>query len=168
MNYQLIPAIQEKHREIFSNLLSLYLYDLSEFFDMEPEEGRYNYEYQWTDLCKNPFLVYKGAIPVGFAIVTTVEEKNFSPSGEKNDWDMEEFFVIRSERREGLGLWLAHEMYRKFPGKWQIRIGEKNLGALSFWRNSLKGIGCTNMEEIYIEGQFGFFHCINVSIPVSA
>jgi predicted acetyltransferase len=161
MDYQLIAAEKSEHQVVFSNLLSLYVYDLSEFFDIEPNDGGvYEYGYDWDDPDQHPFLVCKDTIPLGFAIVAQGSTLN----GARDVWDMKEFFTLRSERRKGLGLWFAREMYQRFPGKWEIRIGERNKGALSFWRKTIEGLGCLDTIESTVQSDHGAFCCIKATI----
>ena len=161
MNFELVEANRADHEVIFENLLSLYLYDLSEFFDIEPDgNGRFTYNYDWNSPDGRPFLAYLGGLPAGFALV-----KKGSAIGHGADiWDMQEFFILRSSRRTGMGIWLAHEMYRAFSGGWEIRVGEKNLGALAFWRSSLDDIECTEPQETFLGGEFGRFYCISTTM----
>ena len=79
------------------------------------------------DAC--PFIAYEESRPIGFALVT----KGSHLGSDSEVWDMHEFFILRPYRSSGLGFWLAREMYSKFPGKWEIRIGVKNKGAPTFW-----------------------------------
>jgi predicted acetyltransferase len=160
MDYQLIAAKKDKHQVVFSKLLSLYVYDLSEFFDIEPNNGVYDYGYDWGDTDSHPFLAYRGDIAVGFAIVV----QGSTLTDAKDVWDMKEFYTLRSERRKGIGLWLAHEMYRRFPGNWEIRIGERNLGALLFWRKSIENVQSVNTVETTVKSDHGSFYCIKSTI----
>lgn len=161
MDFTLVEANKADHEVLLENLLSLYLYDLSEFFDIALDaNGRYTYDYDWSLPHGKPFLAYQGSLPVGFALVN-----KGSTIGHGDDiQDMQEFFILRSSRRTGAGIWLAHKMYKAFTGRWEIRIGEKNLGALAFWRNSLNDIECTEPEEIFIKAELGGFYCISTTM----
>lgn len=161
MDLTLVEANKADHEVVLTNLLSLYLHDLSEFFGFPPDEnGWFNYNYDWNSPHGRLFLAFKDMLPVGFALVN-----EGSAIGHGDDvWDMQEFFILRSSRRTGAGIWLAHKMYKAFTGRWEIRIGEKNLGALAFWRGSLNDIECTEPEETFVEGEFGKFYCISTTI----
>ncbi len=161
MSLRVIEADKRSHGRLLGNLLSLYLYDLSEFFDLSPDvEGRFTYDYDWEKPGNFAFLAFEDSYPVGFALV----EKGSALGNGLDIWDMEEFFVLRPYRRKGTGIWLAHEIYGRFKGKWEIRIGEKNLAALAFWRRSLDGIECTKPEESFVKGNLSMFHCISTTI----
>ncbi len=161
MNAELVPANQVDHQELLRSLLHLYMHDLSEYFEISTDRsGWYGYNYDWDNPGNHPFLAFQDSLPVGFALVA----RGSAITQAKDVWDMNEFFVIRSCRRLGVGLWLAHEMYKNFPGKWEIRIGEKNTGGLAFWRQSLLGLDCNEPTERFLEGTFGFFHCLSTTI----
>lgn len=159
MNAELVFANEADHREIMSNLFHLYLHDLSEYFDISTDQyGWYGFDYEWADPDKHPFLAFQDSKPVGFALVA----RGSVMTQAKDVWDMHEFFVIRSCRRLGVGLWLAHEMYKTFQGKWEIRIGDKNTGGLAFWRKSLVGLNCSDPKEDYYQG--AGYYCISTTI----
>jgi predicted acetyltransferase len=52
-------------------------------------------------------------------------------------WDMAEFFILRGYRRRGIGTKAAHEVWRRFPGQWQVRVMEINSYAVSFWEHAV-------------------------------
>src|SRR5205807_3674214 len=58
-------------------------------------------------------------------------------SGREAVWDMAEFFIVRGCRRQGIGMKAAHEVWRRFPGPWEVRVMESNRTALSFWQHAI-------------------------------
>jgi hypothetical protein len=58
-------------------------------------------------------------------------------SGNGAVWDMAEFFVIRGYRRRGFGTQVAHELWRRFPGRWEIRVMQLNVTAHRFWARAI-------------------------------
>ena len=54
-------------------------------------------------------------------------------SGDENVWDVAEFFILRGYRRHGVGMRVAHELWRRFPGHWEVRVTERNRAAHTFW-----------------------------------
>jgi predicted acetyltransferase len=50
---------------------------------------------------------------------------------------MAEFFVVRAYRKRGVGLAAAHQVWRLFPGPWQIRVLDVNRPAMLFWQGAI-------------------------------
>lgn len=99
-------------------------------------DGRFgyrNFSLYWSDDSRLPFLARLHGKVVGFALVT----RNSEPFGDGQVWDMAEFFVLRRYRHRGIGTELATEVWRRCPGRWQIRVMEKNTHARSIWESSI-------------------------------
>ena len=60
-------------------------------------------------------------------------------SGDEDVWDMAEMFVVRGQRRRGIGTEVAHQVWRRFPGAWEVRVMEANVAALPFWARAIAG-----------------------------
>ena len=133
---ELIRAGAE-HQPALANLLELYCHDFSELVPMDVgDDGRFgyrNFSLYWSDDSRLPFLARLQGKLVGFALVT----RNSEPFGDGQVWDMAEFFVLRRYRHRGIGTELATEVWRRCPGRWQIRVMEKNTPARSFWESSI-------------------------------
>jgi predicted acetyltransferase len=133
---ELIPAGPE-HRFALANLLELYIHDFSEFVPIDVgDDGRYSYQslpLYWSDNSRFPFLAKLDGKLVGFALAT----RNSQPSGDSETWDMAEFFVLRRYRHLGIGTELARKVWLRCPGRWQIRVMEKNVLACKFWESSI-------------------------------
>ena len=56
---------------------------------------------------------------------------------EQPPFDMAEFFVMRKYRRHGVGRQAALEIFRRFPGPWQVRQQRFNPEATAFWHKSI-------------------------------
>jgi predicted acetyltransferase len=50
---------------------------------------------------------------------------------------MAEFFVLRGYRKRGIGTQAAYQVWKQFPGRWEVRVMESNLLALSFWGKAI-------------------------------
>src|ERR1700720_4514978 len=89
---------------LLSNLLELYLHDLSEVFPIElGSDGRFGYHrlpLYWSEPERRfSFLIRFEARVVGFVLVT-----RGSPASDDPDvFDVAEFFVVRRHRRSGVG-----------------------------------------------------------------
>jgi predicted acetyltransferase len=117
-------------KPILRQLLELYAHDFSELNGADVDEhGVYGYRYldnYWTEPGRHPFLIRVDGRIAGFAFV-----RSGSPH------DMAEFFVMRKYRRGGIGVEAARAVFARFPGEWQVRELEANVGAVAFWRRAI-------------------------------
>ncbi|MFI5398067.1 MAG: GNAT family N-acetyltransferase [Candidatus Binatia bacterium] len=119
---------------VLSNLLELYIHDLSETFALElGADGRFGYEklpLYWSEPeCRFPFLIRCGTRVVGFALVT----RGSSGSHDPDDFDVAEFFIVRRHRRSGVGRRAAFLLWNRFAGRWIVRVSEGNHSGRHFW-----------------------------------
>ena len=130
-NLEIIPATAEQ-QPILANLLELYAHDFSEFRHLElGADGRFGYQQlplYWREPDRHPFLVKVDGKLVGLVLVQRTATA----------WDMAEFFVVRSYRRRGIGIEIAREIWRRFPGRWEVRVLEANQPALAFWGRAVQ------------------------------
>jgi predicted acetyltransferase len=123
---------------LLSNLLELYIHDLSRAFpnlELGPD-GRFGYRrlpLYWSEPDRRfAFLIKCGGRVAGFVFVTRGSPD--SPDTEdENELDVAEFFVMRRYRRSGVGRRAAFLTWKHFPGTWTVRVSEGNPGAVEFW-----------------------------------
>jgi predicted acetyltransferase len=120
---------------LLSNLLELYIHDLSAAFpnvELGPD-GRFGYgklPLYWSEPDRHfPFLITYDARVAGFALAT----RGSPATDDSNVFDVAEFFVIRRHRRSGVGQHAAALLWNRLPGRWTVRVSEGNPGALAFW-----------------------------------
>jgi predicted acetyltransferase len=113
--------------ELLSNLLELYIHDLSAAFpDVElGANGRFGYRplalYWSQPESRFAFLIHCDARIAGFALVTLGSPATDDP----NVFDVAEFFVLRRYRRAGVGRQAAELLWKGFPGRWIVRVFEE-------------------------------------------
>ena len=133
---ELIPATPQQ-QSILANLLELYAHDFSEFHPVAlGPDGRFGYQdlpLYWQEPGRFPFLVKVDGQLAGFVLVKRGPQ--FTSSAIV--WDIVEFFVARGYRRRGIGSEIAHQVWRRFPGPWQVRVMESNTTALHFWQRAI-------------------------------
>jgi len=137
VNIDVTPALLEQE-PILANLLELYAHDFSEFIDLKlGADGRFGYEHlplYWKDLNRHPFLIRVNGDLAGFVFV----QRGSQISAETDVWDIAEFFIVRGHRRLRVGTKVAHQIWRKFPGKWEVRVINRNQGAQEFWGRAIE------------------------------
>jgi predicted acetyltransferase len=133
---EIIPASAEQE-PILANLFELYAHDFSEFMELElGPDGRFGCEslsLYWKEAGRYPFLIKAGGNLAGFALV----QEGSRITDDDQVRDMAEFFIIRGRRRLGIGQKAVHDIWRRFPGKWEIRVREQNRGAEEFWSKTI-------------------------------
>jgi predicted acetyltransferase len=137
-----IPAVSSQE-PILANLLQLYAHDFSEFHEVElADDGRFHYQHlplYWREPNRHPFLVRVDERLAGLVLVKQGSEI----SSNQSTWDMAEFFVLRAYRRRGMGTEIAHAIWRRFPGPWEVRVIESNRPAHLFWERAISSFtGC--------------------------
>jgi predicted acetyltransferase len=133
---EVVSAAPEQ-QAVIANLLELYAYELSEAADLHVgSDGRYGYQslpLYWKDKSRAPFLVKVDGHLGGFVLVSQGSRITHDPEV----WDMAEFFVLRRYRRLGVGTKIAQEIWRRFPGRWEVRVLETNQPAVTFWQAAI-------------------------------
>jgi len=147
---EVIPAAAEQE-PILANLLELYAHDFSEFHDLEiGNDGRFGYEFlplYWSDPDRYPFLVKADGYLAGLILV----KRGPGVFGNHVVWDMAEFFVLRRYRRRGIGTQMAHEIWRRFLGAWEVRVMQSNVAANRFWAHSVSTFAGESVDPIFTE-----------------
>jgi predicted acetyltransferase len=138
------PGVEVVHataeeEPVLANLLELYAHDFSAILDLQlAPDGRFGYTglaRYWREEGRFPFLVRVDGNLAGFALVS----RGSRVSADPGVWDMAEFFVVRRYRSRGIGAAVAREIWRRFPGTWEIRVLEANRAARAFWRATVGG-----------------------------
>jgi len=118
---------------ILANMLELYAHDFSEFLDLElGPDGRFGYKrlpLYWKEDNRYAFLITAEGHLAGFALISRGSEISHEP----DVWDMTEFFIARRYRRLGLGIKAATTIWQRFPGRWEVRVIDRNRKAIRFW-----------------------------------
>jgi predicted acetyltransferase len=147
---ELILAAPE-HQPVLANLLELYAHDFSEFHDLElGTDGRFGYRHlplYWSEPGRHPFLVTMDGKLAGLVFV----KRGSEISGSESIWDMAEFFVVRGYRRRGIGTEIAHQVWRRFPGLWEVRAMQSNPPACHFWERTISEFIGKTVPSVLVE-----------------
>ena len=139
MNFELVPVTGQTPllQPVLQSLAKMYCYEWSQYNGIEVnEQGDFPFEKYvptyWQSPARRAFLFRvsgdAGARWAGFALMD--EDFVLEPAA---DHSMAEFFVMHRYRRVGLGKWAALELFRRFPGEWELGRNPKNLGSVPFW-----------------------------------
>jgi predicted acetyltransferase len=137
-----LRALTADRHEVAERFWQLFLHDLSEFRDSHPDEhGAYKRRHLEPYLVDDPdrvaYVVYGPTGPVGLAFV-------YGLTGSVRRFD--QFFVVRSQRRAGVGRAAAEATIRRHPGSWEVGFQNENPNAARFWRRLAAEIG-SNVDE---------------------
>jgi predicted acetyltransferase len=150
VHIEVVPATLEQE-PILANLLELYAHDFSEFQDLDlGADGRFGYKYlalYWSEPDRHPFLVRMEGKLAGFVLVKRGSEL----TGNQAVWDIAEFFVMRGYRRRGIGMQIAHEVWRRFPGAWEVRVMQSNIPAAHFWAHAISTFTGEATDPVRVE-----------------
>jgi predicted acetyltransferase len=134
------------------NLFQLYVHDFSEqWFDRDgvgdlDEAGLFQHDFDfakfWTQPGCSAWLIRADGHLAGFALLGTQ-----SHSGVPADHDVAEFFVARKYRRDGVGYSAARALIGERPGRWEIAVTRRNVGAQHFWRRVANDLASGPVED---------------------
>jgi len=131
MAIKILP-VDFSEKEILRNLLEKYDYEFSQYDQRDINSlGLFGYkylDYYWTEERRWAFFIQVEGKLAGFAMVN-----DFPETQEVIDYAMAEFFVLFKYRGQGVGKYVAHQLFERFPGRWQLKLHPKNTASVSFW-----------------------------------
>ena len=137
-----LRELSEERHGIAERFWQFFLHDLSEFRDSHPDEhGAFKRDHLEPYLVLDPdrvaYVVYGPTGPVGLSFV-------YGLAGEVRRFD--QFFIVRSQRRAGVGRTAAEATVRRHPGRWEVGFQNENPIAARFWRRLASEVG-RNVQE---------------------
>lgn len=162
-----LVRVGDANLAVLDRLMQFYLYDFSEVLCGEPEarlreDGRFE---PGLDIKRyaageargvryEGWLARAGGQWAGFALISDrVDAAHHAGPGHNVD----EFFVMRCFRRQGIGAALARRVFDAYPGYWQITQLGPNRGAVAFWQRTV---------EAYTGGRFRSFETQEHGMPL--
>ena len=77
------------------------------------------------------------------------------------DFEVIDFFLLRGFRGRGAGRLVALDMFRRFPGRWELKVLPDNEPALAFWRKTIAVAGngpfMEETADVNGEGEMAIF-----------
>ena len=153
MSFEIVVAGKEDS-PVLRNLLQLYLYDVSDFRAREVNaEGLFEFghlDLYGQEQSRRAFLGLAGGKPVSFVLVNELSVLSGADSGVRSIADL---FVMRRYRRRGFGTRLALHVFRRMPGRWEVRQEAANEPAQSFWRRTVDAYTAGRFVELHLDDQ---------------
>jgi predicted acetyltransferase len=145
-----LDELGEGQRALVENLAQFYLYDFSEFDPADVgADGRFEGWIDWPNLFTDGRRVFgirvDGQI-AGFAVVCEDSEA-LRDADERVQW-LEEFFVMRRYRRQGVGRAAATALFARFAGTWEVGQIATNTAGQAFWRDVIGSHTGGDFEEV--------------------
>lgn len=136
---------------LIADLIEHYAHELSPLFNLQAgADGRYGYHAlpsYWQQASRFPYLIKVDGEVAGFALVT----RGSRISQDNEVHDMTEFFVLQQYRRRGVGARAAHAIWRRHPGRWEVRVLATNTPALRFWQAAIDGFTGGSTQPVRVE-----------------
>lgn len=152
MNINISNAMKNE-KDLFKNLLQLYMYDFTEFTDVDINvDGLYNifsdFDSYWIDQKKNqPYIVRVNDAIAGFVLIKEVKNEI-----RKYNY-LAHFFIMRKYRRQGIGKEVAIKLFNSLQGEWELNQLERNKPAQKFWTKIINEYTNGNYKEKFENGR---------------
>ncbi len=144
---------QEKN--ILSNLMQIYLHELSTISALEIEDaGQFPYpylDYYWSEEDRFPYLVRLDRDLAGFALLMIGTYFQGQVDNVGCGMQVAEFFVVNGFRRQGVGTQAAINLFDRFPGRWEIAQEADNHPGQAFWRKVVGDYCGGEYDEHFLE-----------------
>ena len=148
MQISIEPALPADQSTI-QNLARFYIYDMSRYCGRmkgweTPSNGLYecfDLSRYWKEPNRYPFLIKMDGELAGFALINKIG------SVDSTDWNMGEFFIISKFQRKGVGQYVAENLFKRFPGLWEVMQIPENKAGILFWENVIQRFTQGNYEK---------------------
>jgi predicted acetyltransferase len=153
MRIELIRATAQ-HRRLVLQLYELYCHDFSPMTQSDIGDDGYwtgdDFLTPWPGDQLQVFLVRVDEQWAGFAWIARGSYLN--PVIE-NHFLMDEFFIMRKYRRQGLGEQVAVRLFNKFEGVWEVGEIPENVEAQQFWRAIIGRYTAGQFQEVDVHNE---------------
>ncbi|MCG7488571.1 GNAT family N-acetyltransferase [Vibrio sp. Of14-4] len=151
MNNINLKEIMYNQKCVLENLFSYYVYDMSEFLGLSiTDNGLFTFDKNsltayWHQNDHKPYFIYVENEIAGFVLLRRYPEC-------KSIWDIEQYFVLKKFKGQGVGKRAFQQLTEKYPGQWQVRILKENKVAMKFWLATIESIVKTDyLSELAID-----------------
>ena len=157
MDHVSLERGEPSQRATLANLVQLYIHDFSEFLSAQrklavEEDGRFadllRLDEYWSAADRSVWFIRAGGQLAGFALLN-----RHSHCNRPVDFNMGEFFVMRTFRRDGVGARAAIDLIRMHAGQWEIAASARNPPALAFWPRVIAAANAREVEQVEGDGE---------------
>ena len=148
----------EAHQRVaLENLVQLYIHDFNDFLAPDRklgvgEDGRFadvlKLDRYWDDAERAVWFIRVGGALAGFALLDRASHCRRSV-----DYNMGEYFIVRTFRRDGIGARAAIDLINRHAGQWEIAVGPRNLPAQNFWPRVVAAVHASGVETLQGDGE---------------
>lgn len=135
MIYNLYPLYLHDLAEIRQELPNAFgvFEDADEYRTLQAQQALFDIWWEKENVLF-PFLIRADGVPAGFGLVATPPYLV-----DDSEYMLNEFFIMRPFRNQGVGERAAADIFNRFAGNWMLFTtqGERNLHTQHFWRKSL-------------------------------
>lgn len=157
--YVELQPIPLQSRHVLENLFPYYIYDMSEFMGWNPNESgvffydNANFDKYWSEDSHHPFFITVDGTIAGFVLIRKYPQ-------DLSLYDIEQFFVLRKYKGQGVGTQALQKVVTHFPGNWQVRVMLENNAGLSFWKSAIGQLSKDYQysKSIDVDLTMHFFH----------
>lgn len=137
---------QEHEAPTLARLWQLYVYDLSDLPHAPPIDAQARFPPvdapEWIGARDaDAWRILADGRLAGFALA----------AADGDGWFLHDFFVLRAERRAGVGRRAAEAVFARHPGPWALRVRDGNARAFAFWR-AVAPAGSEQPPEVHADG----------------
>lgn len=153
MRIEIVRA-NEQHRGLLRRLYELYIHDFSPMTQADiGDDGWWtadDFLYPWPDDELQIFLVRVHERWAGFAWVA---RGSYVDPLTDDHYLMDEFFILRKFRRQGLGEQAAVRLFNRFEGVWEVGEIPANVEAQAFWRMVIGRYTDHHFREVMVNNE---------------
>ena len=164
-----LNAARPADHELLSNLLELYIHDLSAAFPHVRlgADGRFGYPglaSYWAEPERRvAFIIEESGQTAGFILATRGSPALTDP----DVYDVAELFVLRAHRRSGVGRRAASLLWKHLPGRWVVRVAAANPSALEFWSRAIRDFAGDHVKRWTRTGSPSSWHVFELDSTAS-
>ena len=132
-----LKKVPVSDRNTLWNMVQKYFYELSAIYDMEMDAAG-NYEYRYFDSYfeqpgRTALFICHDRTRIGFALIN-----NFSCLGDSIEYAVAEFTIFPRYRHRHFAAEAVRQLFRTYPGKWEIKYSRRNPAAETLWKNAAR------------------------------
>lgn len=153
MRIKLVHATSQQ-RGVVRQLYELYCHDFSPLTGFDLGDDGYwtgdDFLAPWPDDRLQIYLVRAAERWAGFAWIA---RGSYLDPAIEHHYLMDEFFILRKYRRQGLGEQVAVRLFNSFEGVWEVGETLENVEAQAFWRLVIGRYTDHHFQEITVDSE---------------